>query len=77
MNMNKKIKNSAIVLILALSPFLIDQAVAQSPPGGSGPPSTGAPCWPPPCIPIDGGVTLLMAAGMLYGGKKLLEQRQK
>jgi len=32
------------------------------------PPSPG--CWPPPCIPIDGGVSILIAAGALYGAKK-------
>ena len=48
--------------------------VAQGPPGG-GPP-TGGNCIPPPCVPIDGGIGLLLAAGALYGGKKLLEKRQ-
>lgn len=47
--------------------------VAQGPPGG-GPPSGGN-CIPPPCVPIDGGIGLLLAAGALYGGKKLLEKR--
>lgn len=32
------------------------------------PPPSG--CWPPPCIPIDGGVSILIAAGALYGAKK-------
>ncbi len=36
------------------------------------PPSGGTPdCWPPPCVPIDGGISLLIAAGAIYGGKKL------
>ncbi|MCX8143467.1 MAG: hypothetical protein N3F62_04315 [Bacteroidia bacterium] len=39
---------------------------APPPPGGGGRP----PCWPPPCIPIDGGVSILIAAGALYGAKK-------
>jgi len=40
--------------------------------GVGGPP----PCWPPPCIPIDGGVSLLVAAGTLLGGKKALDLRR-
>ena len=35
------------------------------------PPSGGPGCWPPPCVPIDGGISLLVAAGVLYGGKKI------
>lgn len=41
------------------------------------PPGIGPACWPPPCIPIDGGITLLMAAGAAYGAKKLLYTRKK
>jgi hypothetical protein len=35
-----------------------------------GPPA-GPSCWPPPCIPIDGGVGFLIAAGIAYGVKKI------
>jgi hypothetical protein len=41
------------------------------------PPSSGPPCWPPPCIPIDGGITLLMAAGAAFGAKKIYDSRKK
>ena len=41
--------------------------------GGTGGVSgTGAGCWPPPCIPIDGGIGLLLAAGVAFGSKKIL-----
>jgi len=41
------------------------------------PPPTGGPgCWPPPCIPIDGGISLLMMAGAAYGAKKFHEARK-
>ncbi len=41
------------------------------------PPSVGgASCWPPPCIPIDGGISLLIAAGALYGGSKLYSKQK-
>lgn len=39
------------------------------PPGGSG----GPPCWPPPCVPIDGGISFLILAGLAYGGKKAFD----
>lgn len=39
------------------------------PPGGGGDP----PCWPPPCVPIDGGIGFLLAAGLAYGAKKTHE----
>jgi len=48
-------------------------------PGGPGMgPKQG--CWPPGnpnCVPIDGGITLLIAAGLAYGGKKTMQLRKK
>lgn len=42
------------------------------------PPPTGGPgCWPPPCVPIDGGISLLIAAGAIYGGKKLYNKSRE
>ncbi len=51
---------------------LIAFAAAPPPPPGAGPG-----CWPPPCMPIDGGITLLMAAGAAYGAKKIYDSRKK
>lgn len=31
----------------------------------------------PPATPIDGGLSLLLAAGGLYGAKKIAEKRKK
>lgn len=43
----------------------------------SAPPVTGGPiCWPPPCVPIDGGISLLIAAGAIYGGSKLYSKQK-
>lgn len=45
----------------------------------SGPPDFGPPCggpFGPPC-PIDGGVSLLIAAGLAYGGKKTYDISRK
>ncbi len=48
--------------------------VAMPPP----PPSGGSfDCWPPPCVPIDGGISLLIAAGAVYGGRKLYKNQQQ
>jgi hypothetical protein len=43
------------------------------PPGGGDVPG----CWPPPCVPIDGGISLLIAAGAIYGGKKLYSKQKE
>lgn len=60
-------------LILSLILFG-SQVLLSAPP----PPPGGSPgCWPPPCVPIDGGVTFLIAAGAAYGAKKLVDARKK
>jgi hypothetical protein len=48
-------------------------AAPPPPPGGS----AGPPCWPPPCIPVDGGVSFLIVAGAAYGAKKIYDSRKK
>ena len=57
------------VLLLSVSGIY---AQPGPPPGGGG--STPS-CWPPPCVPIDGGISLLIAAGAAYGAKKLYDAR--
>ena len=53
------------VIIVTLLIFFIPLiSKAQSPPD------------PPPDVPIDGGVSLLIAAGVAYGGKKIAENRK-
>jgi hypothetical protein len=66
-------------LILLLSFLIItDFAIALAPPG---PPGGGSqPCgWPNPntCIPIDGGIGLLLAAAAAFGAKKIYYTRNK
>lgn len=49
---------------------------AQGPPdpgGGGGGPN----CFPPPCVPIDGGLSWLLIAGTAYGGKKIYDMNKK
>ncbi|HRH70939.1 MAG: hypothetical protein JNL43_07195 [Flavobacteriales bacterium] len=57
-----------LVLALIFAPFAGE--VMATGVGGA------PPCWPPPCIPIDGGLSLLVAAGTLLGGKKALDLRR-
>lgn len=42
-------------------------------PGGGGGGGGNPPCFPPPCVPIDGGLSWLLIAGTLYGGKKVYD----
>ena len=42
------------------------------------PPAGPSSCYPATnCIPIDGGISLLVAAGAIYGGKKLYSNRKE
>ena len=72
MTVFKKIAILTAVLLLA---GIVPALAAGGPPG---PPTGPPPCWPPPCsIPLDGGVSLLIAAGVAYGGKKIYDSRTK
>ena len=66
-------KQFKLILIISLV-LLGSQILLSDPP----PPPAGNPgCWPPPCVPIDGGISLLIAAGVGYGAKKLVDSRKK
>lgn len=73
--MSKNIKSLLILLAL----FLISNidVFAGGPPGpGNGPPGGG--CWPPSsCVPIDGGIGFLIAAGVAYGVKMVNDISKK
>ena len=64
--MNLLIQNKGILLLFTFVLFFTMDGMTQPPPPGG----TGPPCWPPPCIPIDGGIGWLLAAGVAYGAKK-------
>lgn len=68
----KKTLASLFILTIICSLLTIGDSFAGGPPG---PPGGGndPPCWPPPCIPIDGGIGFLIAAGVAYGGKKAFD----
>ena len=65
---------SFILVFCAAFIFAIQKSDAQpGPPMGGGTPA----CWPPPCpIPLDGGISLLIAAGAALGGKKFYDFRK-
>lgn len=63
-------KKLILTALLLLSSFCFTEMKAQPPdPGGGGNPG----CFPPPCVPIDGGLSWLLIAGTLYGGKKVFD----
>jgi hypothetical protein len=35
--------------------------------GAPPPPGGGAPCWPPPCVPINKGIVILCFAALFFG----------
>jgi hypothetical protein len=71
MRLNKFILRVMFVLLFAL-PLMVN--AQPGPPAGGTPP-----CGPPfgPVCPIDGGVSLLVAAGLAFGGKKAYDAGRK
>ncbi len=77
--MTNKSKKFVLATLLTLGLMLSNsglfaQPPGGPPPGGGGTTGTTPPCWEPECIPIDGGIGLLIAAGALLGGRKLYGQ---
>ena len=62
-------KRLLIIITLFFSLGFLSELKAQPGPGGGGQPG----CFPPPCVPIDGGLSWLLIAGTIYGGKKAYE----
>ena len=69
----------ALRALLVFFLFLFVAPVFAGTPPPPPPSTTGSTpsCWPPPCIPVDGGISVLIAAGALYGAKKFYENRKK
>ena len=65
-----------LLFLLTFNQVTLGGGMGPPPPGGG----TGPGCFPPgnpACIPIDGGITLLIAAGLAYGGKKTMQLNKK
>jgi hypothetical protein len=77
--MKKYLKLTLFVLALLCSTHIsLAGGMGPPPPGGGMGPKPG--CWPPgnpACVPIDGGITLLIAAGLAYGGRKTMQLNKK
>lgn len=72
------LKHFIYVLLFVLAISVVNNAFAGGPPPGPPPGGGGGPpCWPPPCVPIDGGLGFLLIAGTLYGGKKIYDINKK
>ena len=73
--MIKKIIKISLVTLFIISPFLLSTSKGAG--MGTGPP---LPCGGPftPCaVPLDGGISLLVLAGVAYGGKKIYDSTKK
>ena len=69
--MKKNLRQSVFCAIL----FIIGSLSVY---GQVPPPSTSGPsCWPPPCVPIDGGISALIVAGAALGAKKFYDFKKK
>lgn len=58
-------KNYIIIVTLCLTPCIV---IAQG-----GPPIPG--CWPPPCVPIDGGVTIFGLIAAFFAHRSLSKNK--
>jgi len=59
------IKYLGLLILIMTCPFLMDSIIAQPPPPT------------PQAIPIDGGLTFLLVAGMVYGGSRLYKEKMQ
>ncbi len=66
-------KHILVAGLLVIASYVANAGAPPPPPGGGMAP----PCWPPPCLPIDGGISFLIAAAAVYGGKKLYDFQKK
>ena len=69
----KKIAKRIIATSILLGGLMTFDLYAPPTAGTGGVSGGGAGCWPPPCVPIDGGIGLLVLAGVAWGSKKLIE----
>lgn len=67
-------KHSLIVALCGTLCCVLLTAIAALAQPGSGGPSPGTPANPT-AVPIDGGISLLLAAGGAYGLKRLRQRR--
>ena len=70
-----EVKNIILFILVVFFIFFFNDIFAQAPPP---PPGEEDPCgWPPGnCVPIDGGISFLLAAAAAFGAKKLYDHKK-
>jgi len=68
-------KTKIFLIFLALFLFGVP-SIAQIPEDNEDP-NNNPGCWPPPCIPVDGGLVFLIVAGAAYGTKKIYDFKKE
>lgn len=68
--MKKTVKHLLFAGILSIISLTANAQPAGGPPPGGPSGGNNPPCWPPPCVPVDGGISILIALGAAYGSKK-------
>ena len=68
---------SLLLFTLSVNFVAFCQPPGGPPPGGQVPGGTGPPCWDPECVPIDGGLGFLIAAGAVLGAKKIRDYKKQ
>lgn len=63
--------NSKYIKILIIILFVFFTNIYYSQPA----PPQGPNCWPPPCIPIDGGIGIFTFISILFGYKLLSKNK--
>jgi len=71
-NIVSKMKNLLLV-VLVFAVIMLPAILVGQPSSGTSAPG----CFPPPCIPIDGGASLLILAGLAIGGKKAYDMGRR
>ena len=70
-------KALTIAFVFGVNFMSFAQPPGGAPPGGQVPGGTGPPCWDPNCVPIDGGIGFLIAAGAVMGVKKIRDHKRQ
>jgi len=68
-------KLSLLIFVLGVNFMAFTQPPGGPPPGGTT--GGGPPCWDPECVPIDGGLGFLIAAGAVLGVKKIRDYKKQ
>jgi hypothetical protein len=68
MKMNKYFLLAATILLVLIG-FQTGHAQPPPPP----PPVEVPPCWPPPCVPVNGGILYAIGGAVLFGAYTMIK----